>query len=281
MAAETDRLTELLRLVPGACLAVDGPTVVAANDEAVDVCGVPRSKLVGVALGDLVLVEHQRAVQRLLIDFDGGVGRTEVRLSWGLRPLELTVRRISPRSALVGVRSMAREIELSAAAGGLLTHDPVTGLPNRHYVLEELHQRLQAPVVRPLACIAIWVDDLVRVTDERGPRAAERILSQVGERIHKRLRAPDLLGRLDEHGFLVLMASDMDRDQLGKVAERLREEVAFPVEYESSLLSFTASMAVAPVGTRRPSMERLLGRLEAVGRRAAAQGGNLLDAVDP
>jgi diguanylate cyclase (GGDEF)-like protein len=205
--------------------------------------------------------------------------RAEVRLSAGFRPLELTSRAVSGRLSLVAVRSMAREVELSALAGGVLTHDQVTGLPNRYYLLEELHRRLTAPVGRPLACVAIWVDDLQSVAAERGIRASDRILHQVGERLQGRLRAPDLLGRFDDHGFLVLLASDMGAEQLTAVALRLREEIAFPVEHESALLSFTASMAVAPLGLRRPSLERVLSRLEAVARRAATSGGGLLETL--
>lgn len=281
VTVEAGRMLELMRAVPGAALLVDGGVVVAANNEVVQVTAIPRGALVGAPLSDLVLPEHRRRIERLL----GGVGDTlphaEVRLSAGFKALELVARRLSDRVALVGVRSMAREIELSAMAGGLLTHDPVTGLPNRYYLLEELHQRLHDPQRRPLACLAIWVDDLNQLGAERGPRAAERILSQVGERIHRRLRSPDLLGRFDTHGFLVLLASDMDREQLARVALRLREEIAFPVEHERSLLSFTASMAVVPLGIRRPTLDRIIAMLEQVGERATSNGGSLLEALEP
>jgi diguanylate cyclase (GGDEF)-like protein len=280
VAAEAEKLAELLRAVPIGCLVVDAGTVVSANDEAVDETGVPRARLVGAPLGDLVLPEHQRRVDQLLAGVAGGTTRAEVRLAAGFRPVELTGRVLPSGVSVVVVRSMAREVELSAMAGGVLTHDQVTGLPNRYYLLEELHRRLHAPVARPLACLAIWIDDLQAVVAERGPRAADRILNQVAERLHGRLRAPDLLGRFDDNGFLVLLTSDMGTEQLTAVARRLREEIAFPVEHESALLSFTASMAVAPLGLRRPSVERLLSRLEAVARHAAASGGGHLDTLD-
>lgn len=281
MAAEAEKLVEMLQRVPVGCLVVEAGTVVGANDEAVDETGVPRARLVGAPLADLVLPEHQRRVEQLLAgSVTGGVTRVEVRLSSGFKPLELQGRLLASGRSVVAVRSMTREVELSAMAGGVLTHDQVTGLPNRYYLLEELHRRLTAPVARPLACLAIWVDDLQTVVAERGPRAADRILNQVGERLHGRLRAPDLLGRFDDHGFLVLLTSDMGAEQLSAVAQRLREEIAFPVEYESALLSFTASMAVAPLGLRRPGIERLLARLDAVARHAAASGGNHLEVLD-
>ena len=280
MAAEAEKLVELLHIVPVGCLVVEGGTVIAANDDAVDETGIPRGRLVGTPLADLVLPEHQRRVDQVLAGGAGGAARAEVRLSAGFRPLELTSRLLPSGHSVVAVRSMTREVELSAMAGGVLTHDQVTGLPNRYYLLEELHRRLHAPVARPLALLAIWVDDLGAVVAERGPRAADRISHQVGERLQGRLRAPDLLGRFDDHGFLVVLTSDMGADQLGAVAQRLREEIAFPVEYESALLSFTASMAVVPLGLRRPGLERLVSRLEAVARQAAASGGNHVETIE-
>lgn len=280
MAAEVERLQDLVRSVPAACVVVEAGTVVAINDEVVAETGIPRSGLVGSALAELVVPEHRRRVERLLTGGDTGLARAEVRSSVGFHPLELTARAITRRLTLVALRAMRREVELSALAGGSLTHDQVTGLPNRYHVLEDLHHRLHGAVARPLAVVAIWVDDLATVVDERGPRAADRILNQVGDRLHGRLRAPDLLGRFDDHGFVVLLTSDMGADQLSAVALRLRDEIAFPVEYESALLSFTASVAVVPLGLRRPGLDRLLARLEAIAHRAAIQGGGIHEVVD-
>jgi diguanylate cyclase (GGDEF)-like protein len=280
VATEAERMLELMRVMPGPCALVDAGIVAAANDEAATLLGAPVSRLIGLPLADLVLLEHQRRVSTLLGGSAGDLTRVEVRLAGDLQAVELQARRVTGPLALVALRSMAREIELSAAAGGSLTHDQVSGLPNRYYLLAELHARLRAPIIRPLACLAVWVDDLGVLGAERGPRAAERVLSQVGERIHRRLRAPDLLGRFDDHGFLVLLASDMDADSLASVALRLRNEIAFPVEHENALLSFTASMAAVPFTGDRPSLERVVGRLEEVARRAEATGGALLDIVE-
>ena len=278
MTVDADRMLAVLRAMPGAGVLTEGGVIVAANAEAVEATGVAQSRLVGALLADLVLAEHQRRVLKLLAGSGPDLTRAEVRLAAGLRPVELVARRLTPRVALVTVRSMEREMELSAAAGGALTHDPVTGLPNRYYVLEELYQRLRSPAARPLSCVAVWVDDINRVIAERGPRAAERILSQVGERIHGRLRAPDLLGRYDDRGFLVLMASDMDSEQLERVAVRLRDEIGFPVEHENALLAFTASMALVPLAGRRPALQAVIGRLDETARRAAG-GGNVLEVI--
>ena len=190
------------------------------------------------------------------------------------QPLQLTMRRISDRLVVVSARSTATEHQLSAAARGALTHDAVTGLANRYFVLEELHRRLHRASAQPMALIAVWIDDLDSVVDQRGTRAAEQVCRQVAERLTTRLRGSDLLGRMDDRSFLALLVSDSDSDELKTVADRLRDEVSFPVEYDSTLVSFTSSVLVATIGPKPPSIDRIVSRVEAAGQKAVASGGN-------
>ncbi|MGI9609001.1 MAG: diguanylate cyclase domain-containing protein, partial [Acidimicrobiia bacterium] len=92
-----------------------------------------------------------------------------------------------------------------------------------------------------------------------------------------RLRGSDLLGRMDDRSFLALLVSDSDTDELKAVADRLRDEVSFPVEYDSTLVSFTSSVLVATIGPKPPSIDRIVSRVEAAGQKALASGGNRTD----
>ncbi len=277
MALDAKKLTNVLRYVPGACLLVEGGTIKGANGEAIGVSGIPRHHLVGVSLEELIIDDDKDAVRSCLASQTEGVRRLSTRLSAGLVPIELAFRRVNGQIAMVGVRSMAFEHELSAQSAAELTHDPITGLPNRHHVLERLHGRLVATPAQPLALIGIWIDDLAELKAERGTRVVDRVCRQVAERIQARLRGPDLLGRFDDAAFLTLLTTDSDLEQLRIIADRLRSEVSFPVDFDGGLVSFTASVMVAAIGPQRPSVERVLSRLEAVGQKAAASGGNRTD----
>jgi diguanylate cyclase (GGDEF)-like protein len=115
------------------------------------------------------------------------------------------------------------------------------------------------------------------MADTYGKRAVHRVMRETGHRIQERLRGPDVLGRFDEAGFLVMMSSDSTPEQLTDIAERLRAEVAFPVELDRGLVSFTASVVVGSITHQRPSIERVLALLEAAANRAANSGGNRTD----
>ncbi len=272
--SDAERLADILRYAPGGCLLIDGREIKGVNAEATAITGIPRKNLIGTELTELAVDEHQEHVGTAIDASSDAITLVRMRLSSGLMPLELSLRRLNRTLTLVGIRSVAAEHALSAASGGSLTHDEITGLPDRHHILEQLQHRLSLPQVQPLALVAVWIDELDALEQEQGDRVTQRIMRQVGERIQARLRGPDMLGRLDESGFLVLLTTDSEIDQLKEIADRLRAEVSFPVDCSGTLVSFTSSVMVGSLSNKRPSLERILNRLETVTAKAAAGGGN-------
>lgn len=248
----------------------------AVNSDLPLLFGIPRARIAGAPLTDLVVPEQQAGLEQTIQRLEASDG-CSIRLATNFQPIHLTMRRISERLIVVSARSTEVEHQLSAASRGALTHDAVTGLANRYFVLEELHRRLHRSGAQPMALIAVWIDDLDKVVDQRGIRAGEQVCRQVAERLGTRLRGSDLLGRMDDHSFLALLVSDSDTDELKTVADRLRDEVSFPVEYDSTLVSFTASVLVATIGSKPPSIDRIVSRVEAAGQKAIASGGNRTD----
>jgi len=279
MPSDFDALTDLLDLVPIGCLVLDDGVIVASNEQALATMAIPRDRLMGVPLAELLVPEFEEAYLEMLGALGAEPASLAVRLAAGLAPIELSARSLPSGQMIVAVRSMATEHHYSAQSGGALTHDLVTGLPDHFHVLSQLHQRLSAPKRLPMAIMCLWVDDLSQLEELHGHRAVERIIKEVSGRIQNKLRAPDMIGRFEEAGFLVLMTTDSQAEQLTEVAERLRDEVAFPIEIDGKLLSFTASVVVASIAHHRPSIERILALLEAAANRAVVSGGNRTDVL--
>ncbi|MGF1597459.1 MAG: GGDEF domain-containing protein [Acidimicrobiales bacterium] len=282
MTAEVEKYASLLRLAPFGCLVVIDGVVKAANTEAIEVTGVPLGRLLGVELRDLLVPEFHEPCDDALAGANGTTRRLAVRLARALAPVELNVRASADNEnvAIVGVRSMESEYRLSARSAGELTHDQVTGLPDRYQLLSLFHERMNVPRRSTLALVALWVDDLGQLSETKGEGTADRIVREVGERIQARLRSPDVIGRLDHDGFLSILTSDAPTAQLTEIADRLRGEVAFPVDVENSLISFTASVAVASLQDRQPSIERALAQLEAAANRARNSSGNRTEVLE-
>lgn len=279
MSADLEQYTRLLHLMPLGALLVEDGVILHASASAIETMGIPAERMIGIPLVELLVPDFEDACIDALQTAGDRPTTVAVRLASGLAPVELTVRSIYDRGVIVAVRSMLTEHYYSAMAGGELTHDPVTGLPDHFHVLSELKSRLGAPKRLPLAVMCLWVDELGSLAEIHGQRAVQRIMKEVSGRIQDKLRAPDMLGRFEDAGFMVLMTSDSSPDQLTEVANRLRAEVAFPVELDQRLVSFTASVVVGSIAHRQPSIERVLAHLEAAANRAANSGGNRTDVL--
>lgn len=280
MSADIEQYEEALNLAPIGCLLVEDGVIRMVNPEAIETMGIPMDRMLGVPLAELLVPEYENACVDLL-DRTGSavnsVGAEPVRLARALAPMELMARGIDNGVVIVGVRSMSNEHYYSAQAGGSLTHDTVTGFPDHYHVLSQLHERLASPNKKPMALLCLWIDELPDMAETHGKRAVHRVMREAGQRLQDRLRAPDVLGRFEEAGFLVMMSSDSKPEQLTEIAERLRGEIAFPVELDRGLVSFTASVVVGSISNQRPSIERILALLEAAANRAANSGGNRTD----
>ncbi len=278
MSAETSQYLQFLQACPTGCLLIDsGGVVTSMNEMAIDVMGIPEDKLLGVPLGELLVPEFSDSWEALLRGASAKPASVTVRISRALLPLELTVKQIDANHMAVGVRSMENEFELSAKAAGDLTHDVLTGLPDHYHVLSELYRRSHANQPKPMALLCLWIDELAGLVTSHGDKQVERVVKESGERIKGKLRSPDLVGRFEKSGFLALLTSDADTDQITEIAERLRGEIAFPVYFDKKLVSFTTSVALTSVMNTKPSIEKLLALLEASGNRASTSGGSRTD----
>jgi diguanylate cyclase (GGDEF)-like protein len=258
---------------------VSDGVIVAANPEVIDTTGIPMGRLIGVPIAEFLVSESQPAWDELVRLAAPTPRSAAVRLVRGLAPVELTARLLPDGVMMVGLRSMAREHYYSALAKAELTHDQVTSLPNRYHLLAQLQDRLDSSPRCALSLVGLWIDELPRLVSERGEPAVEQVVKEVGNRLQGRLRTPDLLGRFDSAGFLTVLASDAPVAQLTTIASRLRDEVAFPVQLDDELVSFTTTVAVAALGPRNPTIDNIASKLDEVSRQAV-KGGHSTEILD-
>jgi two-component system cell cycle response regulator len=102
----------------------------------------------------------------------------------------------------------------------VLAHqDPLTGLPNRHHLVEALERTPEVSVV--LADI----DHFSAINNSHGHEVGDAVLSAVARRLRKRARAEDVVGRWGGEEFLIV-ARDTDLGGAGALAEDLRATLA-------------------------------------------------------
>jgi diguanylate cyclase (GGDEF)-like protein/PAS domain S-box-containing protein len=125
-------------------------------------------------------------------------------------------------------------------------HDPLTGLPNRALFLDRLEVAL-AQARRDgttLAVLFLDLDNMKSINDTFGHATGDRVLTAVGERLARTIRAGDTVARVGGDEFLVLL-SDNDTVEAEAVARKILERISEPLTVDRDELYLTTSIGVA------------------------------------
>ncbi|MCB0999233.1 MAG: EAL domain-containing protein [Acidimicrobiales bacterium] len=125
-------------------------------------------------------------------------------------------------------------------------HDLLTHLPNRLAALEHL-EKVVGRLERHSGSVAVLFVDLdgfKSVNDSCGHASGDRLLHEVGRRLHRSVRALEFVARLGGDEFLVV-CEGLDAEQGAALAERLIGEIAQPYESDGELFSISASVGIA------------------------------------
>jgi diguanylate cyclase (GGDEF)-like protein len=176
--------------------------------------------------------------------------------------------------AIAARRHLAEARELARRMTHLAHHDPLTGLPNRRWLLERLREALRDAdaAQRRVALLFIDLDGFKAVNDTHGHAIGDALLRAVAQRLRGRVRAGDTVCRLAGDEFVVLLPSIADREAASDVAALLRAALARPFALRGRVLrvGFSGGIAVAPEdGTRA---EVLLERADAAMYEAKRRG---------
>lgn len=159
----------------------------------------------------------------------------------------------------------------------LATHDGLTGVYNRHALMDALPRYLAqaARAGTPLALLMIDIDHFKRVNDQHGHLTGDEVLRTVAQRVNQRLRRADLLARFGGEEFLVLLPGT-DLGGAGVVAENIRRAVeSAPIWVQGQAIAVTVSIGVhAEVPSPDAAAEALIAASDEALYEAKRQGRN-------
>lgn len=154
-------------------------------------------------------------------------------------------------------------------------HDPLTGLPNRTFLMEDLNRHHAIERRNPGARIALLFLDLVgfkSINDHFGHDAGDEILRVVGRRLRFATRPEDLPARLGGDEFIVVMSGLSDDGAALQVAERIVAVLAKPIPVHDVDHQIVASAGLVMTTDDRWSPESLIREADTAMYRAKRRG---------
>jgi diguanylate cyclase (GGDEF)-like protein len=201
--------------------------IVDCNERGAQFYGMTRNDLLGTRLS---AIEHAAPGHALLASYRTAMANGfheedrqmpadgRLNIAWGHRRLvrvgnglAVTLQDISERKA--------HEDQMERLAN----RDSLTGLPNRHWLLNFIPPVLAraGAAGEELALLFVDLDDFKQVNDSHGHAVGDRLLKAAAQRLVALLRPSDRIARFGGDEFVVLLGSGKEQGQVGGVAERI------------------------------------------------------------
>jgi diguanylate cyclase (GGDEF)-like protein/PAS domain S-box-containing protein len=130
------------------------------------------------------------------------------------------------------------------------THDLVTGLPNRARIVSLITDAITADQHRLGAVLFIDMDKFKSINDALGHHAGDTVLQVATQRLCRRLRPDDVVGRVGGDEFVALLAAPVERAEVDDLVNQLHAslEEAIVIEGESDCASVVCARVSASIG---------------------------------
>ncbi len=165
----------------------------------------------------------------------------------------------------------------------LAIEDPLTGLANRRYILEQLGRQMKlVDRYEQTFSVALFdIDRFKEFNDRYGHQVGDEVLRMVARLGEGCIRDSDEIARFGGEEFLVVCPSTT-LEQAVKVGERVRREIEnFELWRDGLRLSVTVSVGVAQCPEQPVPIEQVLHNADEALYKAKKDGRNKVVAFDP
>jgi len=158
-----------------------------------------------------------------------------------------------------------------------MTHDPLTGMPNRLLFESKLREQLaETRGARPasLAVLMLDIDHFREINEGFGHDSGEFVVSQVGQRLGAAVGMDDVVARIGTDQFGILARSADNAQHVEATARRLFSALAKPLELGTRTVYVSASVGIAAVAPSYQRAEDVMHDAQIATRYAKASGGS-------
>lgn len=135
-------------------------------------------------------------------------------------------------------------------------HDVLTGLPNRAFLSDLLHQALDFSRAQdiPLAVCMLDLDGFKAVNDGYGHACGDLLLVEVAARLRSIIRGEDVVARLAGDEFVLILRYVRDMLELRAALQRVLATISQPYSIQGKDINVFASIGVTLYPTDRKSV---------------------------
>jgi diguanylate cyclase (GGDEF)-like protein/PAS domain S-box-containing protein len=180
--------------------------------------------------------------ERKRFETELGSARDELDARVKERTTELLETNIRLQHEILERRKVERQLLYEAL------HDSLTDLPNRALFFDRLSRVIAGSARHPdhlFAVLSLDLDQYKVVTESLGHEAGDRLLVQVAHRLRNSVRPEDTIGCAGGDEFLVLVEDLRDANDVTRVARRIQDALAAPMEISGHTVFVTASIGIA------------------------------------
>ncbi len=160
----------------------------------------------------------------------------------------------------------------------ITTHDSLTMLPNRNFLLKKITTLLEASHDndKKFAIFFLDLDGFKNINDTAGHDSGDLILKEVARRLIKNTRATDIVSRHGGDEFIILLPHIRSRDDVEIVANKLLSVLCEPFNIKQETWTISASIGVATYPEDGTTVEKLIANADTAMYLAKEEGRNCI-----
>ncbi len=158
----------------------------------------------------------------------------------------------------------------------LAMRDQLTGLVNRVFFRERVASALAGArrSSKPFAVMYVDLDGFKGINDSLGHDAGDALIQQAATRLQRAVREEDTVARLGGDEFAILIDDAGAPQDVLRIAERCRQQLARPFELDLQEAKISGSMGLAFYPEAGDSVDAMLSAADAAMYRAKREGRN-------
>ncbi|HJV87151.1 MAG TPA: EAL domain-containing protein [Noviherbaspirillum sp.] len=188
------------------------------------------------------------------------------------------------RSEVVGVLCISRDItdrkEYEMRLQHQALHDPLTGLPNRRYLLKTISDVIAntSEASRQIAMLFCDLDFFKSVNDIHGHDFGDKCLTEITRRILAELPTDDFVARFGGNEFVILSNATLDEAKVK--AEVLLQAVSQQLAVDGTVVKIQTSIGIALLDPEHKNPSELIRDADAAMYQAKERGRNRAEIFD-